>query len=403
MFKKFISSILGLVFIICVGFGGLQAKDFNSYTKQDLYNYLLKLNVLTTDELASTTMKYEDVDGQQAVTTETIKYSKARNAVLVNENVSGKKSSEYTVINKAICKTYIYNGTTKKYQLDPNAAKARYFCLLATNNDTLKSIVNNAFSYTQGGLAYISANYTNSLPKELTHDPYGDGKISEASVKITIKNNRIIAISLEEQLLRNTDPKCYTITINTTIKYAKQYLGVLPGVPAATQPAKVTKSSSVKKSTAKTTTKTAAKTTAKTSTTKYPDVKTEYKESPESWFYFTAKTQTIEYLNVKNCPKTLVIPAKIKGIPVKKINYSAFSDTKNVQTIVISYGITTVGPCAFSSDSDLVTVVIPRSVTSLDKYAFLNCGKLRYIVTSKGSFVDNHRDYLPKGVIVVIK
>ena len=47
---------------------------------------------------------------------------------------------------------------------------------------------------------------------------------------------------------------------------------------------------------------------------------------------------------------------------------------KNIETIVIESGVTSIGVYAFEGSEDLESVSIPASVTSIGNYAFEDCG-----------------------------
>ena len=98
----------------------------------------------------------------------------------------------------------------------------------------------------------------------------------------------------------------------------------------------------------------------------------------------------------------VVIPAKIKRIPVTVIGENAFSGCSGLTDIVIPDSVTSIGENAFSSCSsltsidlpdgitaigngifsgcsNLTSIEIPGSVTSIGEYAFHGCSGLRYI------------------------
>ncbi|MDR2446779.1 MAG: leucine-rich repeat protein [Treponema sp.] len=76
---------------------------------------------------------------------------------------------------------------------------------------------------------------------------------------------------------------------------------------------------------------------------------------------------------------SIVIPARIQGLPVTAIETRAFADCKNLASITLPSSVTTIGTWAFSGCGKLASVVIPSSVTSIGERAFSGCGKLASI------------------------
>lgn len=61
---------------------------------------------------------------------------------------------------------------------------------------------------------------------------------------------------------------------------------------------------------------------------------------------------------------------------VTAIGDRAFSNCRNLETLIIPNSVKSIGYGAFWGCSELISVNIPSSVTSIDSYAFLNCDKV---------------------------
>lgn len=135
--------------------------------------------------------------------------------------------------------------------------------------------------------------------------------------------------------------------------------------------------------------------------------------SPEDLFYFEPETGRIAlkksldyYYQSDKVPqiglKTLVIPSKYQGKPVKEIGGIQHSDeygksgtygihAKDVEQIIIPDTVTTIGSCAFRDCSNLQQINIPDTVTTIGDTAFYYCSNLQQInmpdtVTTIGRF-----------------
>ena len=78
--------------------------------------------------------------------------------------------------------------------------------------------------------------------------------------------------------------------------------------------------------------------------------------------------------------KTYVIPAEIDGKRVTKIDYAAFSDCDNLESITIPDSVTSIDDSAFRGCSNLTRITIPDSVTEIGSYAFEYCSSLTSII-----------------------
>ncbi len=100
------------------------------------------------------------------------------------------------------------------------------------------------------------------------------------------------------------------------------------------------------------------------------------------------------YYIVSNCDqsaRTIVIPETYNGLPVKKIDGSAFSHCYSLTSIEIPNSVTSIGNSAFFYCESLSSIKIPDSVTSIGRETFQYCHSLTNItipnsVTSIGDY-----------------
>ena len=101
------------------------------------------------------------------------------------------------------------------------------------------------------------------------------------------------------------------------------------------------------------------------------------------------KTIRIKGINSKyESPSLLYIPSEYNGYKAKEIKgnnaYNPISNIKNVKSVTIANGVTSIGNYAFSKCSNLTSIEIPSSVTSIGSYAFYNCSSLTSINIPEG-------------------
>ena len=94
---------------------------------------------------------------------------------------------------------------------------------------------------------------------------------------------------------------------------------------------------------------------------------------------------------IKSCDPTLsgniIVPARLGGYPVTKIDSYAFNDCTKITTISLPEGLREIQVYAFENCSNLISVNIPASVTTIDIEAFSNCTRLAGIWVDKANTV----------------
>ena len=91
--------------------------------------------------------------------------------------------------------------------------------------------------------------------------------------------------------------------------------------------------------------------------------------------YYVVAKQSVADENLQS----VVIPSEYKGLPVKEITTSAFSNCKNLTSVEIPNSVTSIGEYAFSNCWRLLSITIPDSVTSIGDFTFYNCSSLTSI------------------------
>ena len=92
--------------------------------------------------------------------------------------------------------------------------------------------------------------------------------------------------------------------------------------------------------------------------------------------------------DVKEIDYTALARAQITSVTIpgsiEFIDYGAFSDCSNLETVILEEGVKTIGESAFYNCSNLKSITIPTSVTKIDDYAFYSCTSLTEIVIPEG-------------------
>lgn len=91
------------------------------------------------------------------------------------------------------------------------------------------------------------------------------------------------------------------------------------------------------------------------------------------------KSYSVLGLILGSTDSEIVIAKTYEGLPVTKICNNAFSDEKNIKTIIIPSTIINIGEYAFGNCENLEYVYIPNSVTNIEQKAFERCKKLKTV------------------------
>ena len=81
------------------------------------------------------------------------------------------------------------------------------------------------------------------------------------------------------------------------------------------------------------------------------------------------------------------IPPTIGGLQVVEIGNRAFSNCRDLRSIVLPKGVTSIGDWAFQDCSSLTSITLPKGVTSIGDWAFRNCSSLSSITLPEGTDV----------------
>ena len=83
-----------------------------------------------------------------------------------------------------------------------------------------------------------------------------------------------------------------------------------------------------------------------------------------------SSSRSVTITRYRGSAATVDIPAQIEGLPVKVIEYSAFSSCTSLTSITIPSSVTSIGRSAFYNCTSLTSITIPSSVTSMDTLVF---------------------------------
>ncbi|MGN0169985.1 MAG: fibronectin type III domain-containing protein [Lachnospiraceae bacterium] len=95
--------------------------------------------------------------------------------------------------------------------------------------------------------------------------------------------------------------------------------------------------------------------------------------------YSISDTNEVTITDYTGSADTITIPNEIENCPVTAIGESVF-DSKNITSVTIPDGVTSIGERAFYSCTSLTDVTIPDSVKTIGKYAFKSCSGLTEIM-----------------------
>ena len=107
-------------------------------------------------------------------------------------------------------------------------------------------------------------------------------------------------------------------------------------------------------------------------------------EEGGGYSYTIANGEVTIYSTPISLSGDVVVPERIEGYPVTKIQSYAFSSRKNITSVQLPSTITSIGSYAFQGCSSLVSVSIPDSEVSLGEGVFKECTALESCVFPKG-------------------
>jgi len=93
-------------------------------------------------------------------------------------------------------------------------------------------------------------------------------------------------------------------------------------------------------------------------------------------FTYTTNDGTITITKYTGRGGKVDIPRKIKGLPVTRIGFRAFTGSTNLTRITIPDGVTDIGELGFYFCNNLISVTLPGSVTSIGEFGFGHCASL---------------------------
>ena len=88
-------------------------------------------------------------------------------------------------------------------------------------------------------------------------------------------------------------------------------------------------------------------------------------------------------VNYRGDDTDVVIPYEHQGYPVKTLGPGVFQ-SKNIESVIIPKGVTSIGSYAFQYCTNLESVVLPDSITSIEVFTFSGCTSLASITLPKG-------------------
>ena len=110
----------------------------------------------------------------------------------------------------------------------------------------------------------------------------------------------------------------------------------------------------------------------------------EFDPAYDRYFKFEATADGKYLMSAKkiSIPDLVVVPSKYNGIAVFGIEKSGFDSKDNINVVMISEGVESIGEQAFSNCHELVKITIPESIQIINRYAFHGCSKLTEIIFS---------------------
>ena len=106
-----------------------------------------------------------------------------------------------------------------------------------------------------------------------------------------------------------------------------------------------------------------------------------WKNNGVLYYSFNVYTKSYSVVGVRDeSILEIIIPSSFKGNPVTSIGYHAFSECKNLKSIVIPGSIQSIFGYSFEGCKNFETVVIGNGVVSIENKAFENCDSLTSVI-----------------------
>ncbi|WP_297961013.1 leucine-rich repeat protein [uncultured Ruminococcus sp.] len=90
------------------------------------------------------------------------------------------------------------------------------------------------------------------------------------------------------------------------------------------------------------------------------------------------------YKASKDLEGEIIIPEKIKGVPVTKIGDECFRECKDITSVVLPESVKTIGKFALLNCTHLNSVNIPKNITVIEAGAFQSCMSLKSVTIPDG-------------------
>ncbi len=99
-------------------------------------------------------------------------------------------------------------------------------------------------------------------------------------------------------------------------------------------------------------------------------------------------------VGIGNCTdKNIVIAPTFGGVPVMRIDSSAFSECDFIESVVIPEGVTIIGDEAFYLCKNLKKVTLPSTLDIIGSWAFANCENLEKVAIPNGIMIIEQRAF----------
>ena len=123
-----------------------------------------------------------------------------------------------------------------------------------------------------------------------------------------------------------------------------------------------------------------------------------YGETADGLRYFVeddeeeSEEESVTIIGYYGSKTKIVIPEKIEGKPVRKINEYAFYENSYLEEIMLPNSLTEIGESAFEECISLENIMIPNSVMEIGDWAFTGCSNLKKIEVEQDNPVYDSRN-----------